>query len=101
MNPRQLVLRRDGAIDWDNIAAIESKVIHAFNHGARHQSEFVCIKLKARPAPKDRWHAFFLKAKSAIIGYDVIVSANDISCTADWFIAECRKRMAASSGLKA
>jgi len=98
MNPQQLVLRRDGPIGWDNIAVIENKVLHSFNHGARHRSEFVCLKLKTKPVPKDRWHGFFLKAKSAIIGYDVILSANDMSCTADWFIAECRKRMAAASG---
>jgi hypothetical protein len=97
MTSRQLLLRRDGPIDWDNIAEIESKAIHSFNHGVRHRSEFVCIKLKNRPAPKDRWHDFFLKAKRAIIGYDVIVSANEMACTADWFTAECRKRMAATT----
>ena len=95
MTPGQLVLRRDGSIDWDNIAAIENKEIRSSYHGARGRSEFVCIRLKNKPAPKNRWDSFFLKAKHAITGYDVIVPANDMSCTADWFIAECRKRMAA------
>jgi hypothetical protein len=99
MNPRQLVLRRDGPIEWDNIAAIEKKALHSFNHGVRHRSEFVCIKLKNKPAPKNAWDVFFLKAKSAILGYDVIVSANDMACTAESFIAECRKRMATASDL--
>jgi hypothetical protein len=65
--------------------------------GARTRSEFVCIKLKNKPAPKSRMEGFFLKAKRANVGYDVIVPANDMACTADWFIVECRKRMAAAS----
>jgi len=97
MTPRQLVLRRDGPIDWENIAAIENKEIHTSNHGVGHRSEFVCIKLKNSPPPKNKWDGFFIKAKRAIIGYDIIVSANDMACTADWFTAECRKRMAASA----
>jgi hypothetical protein len=101
MNLRQLVLRRGGPIDWDNIAAIENKEIRSFYHGARTRSEWICIKLKNKPTPKDRWHEFFLKAKSAITGYDIIVAANEMSCTADWFVAECRKRTAAASALKA
>jgi hypothetical protein len=101
MNPRQLVLRRDGPIEWDNIAAIENKVMHSFNHGVRHRSEFVCIKLKQKPTSKSGLEGFFLKAKSAITGYDIIVGASELSCTADWFVAECRKRMAAASALKA
>jgi len=94
MTPRQLVLRKDGPVDWGNIAAIENKEIHAFNHGVRHRSEFVCIKLKSSPPPKNKWDGFFIKAKRAVIGYDIIVSVNDMACTADWFIDECRKRMA-------
>jgi len=35
MTPGQLVLRRDGSIDWDNIAAIENKEIRSSYHGAR------------------------------------------------------------------
>jgi len=97
MNARQLVLRRDGSIDWGNIAVIENKAIHSFNHGVRHRSEFVCIKLKNRPTPKNAWEGFFLKAKSAILGYDIVVGADELSCTAEWFVAECRKRMAASA----
>jgi hypothetical protein len=97
MNPQQLVLRRDGPIDWDNIAAIENKAIHSFNHGVRHRAEFVCIRLKNKPAPKNAWDGFFLKAKSAILGYDVIVSGNDMACTAEWFVGECRKRMAVAN----
>jgi hypothetical protein len=101
MNSRQLVLRRDGTIDWDNIAAIENKEIRASYHGAPTRSEWICIKLKNKPTPKDRWQGFFLKAKSAITGYDIILGADELSCTADWFIAECRKRMDAASALKA
>jgi hypothetical protein len=84
-------------VNWDNIAAIENKEMRSTSHGVRNKSEFVCIKLKNRPAPKNGWDGFFLKAKRAITGYDIIVPANDMSCTADWFIAECRKRMAAGA----
>jgi hypothetical protein len=97
MTSRHLVLRRDGAIDWDNIAAIEHKEIRASYHGAPTRAEFVCIKLKNKPAPKAGLEGFFLKAKRAIIGYDVIVPANEMLCTTHWFIAECRKRMAAAA----
>jgi len=96
LTPQQLILRRDGAVNWGEIAAIDHKQIHAFNHGVRHESRFVCIKLKTRPPAKNGMHAFFLKAKQAISGYDIILGESELSCTAEWFIDECRKRMAAA-----
>ena len=96
LTPQQLILRRDGAVNWGEIEALDSKRIHAFNHGVRHESRFVCIKLKNRPPAKNGMHAFFLKAKQAISGYDIILGESELSCTTEWFIDECRKRMAAA-----
>jgi hypothetical protein len=95
LTPQQLILRRDGPVNWGEIEALDSKRIHAFNHGVRHESRFVCIKLKNRPPAKNGMHAFFLKAKQAISGYDIILGESELSCTTEWFIDECRKRMAA------
>jgi hypothetical protein len=95
LTPQQLILRRDGAVNWGEIAAIDNKQIQAFNHGVRHEARFVCIKLKNRRPAKNGMDAFFLKAKRAISGYDIILGESELSCTAEWFIDECRKRMAA------
>src|SRR5262245_38922765 len=97
LTPRQLILRRDGAVNWGEIAAIETRQLSAFNHGVRHQSRFVCIQLKNRPPAKNGWDAFFHKAKHAISGFDIIVGESELSCTAEWFAEECRKRMAAAN----
>jgi len=97
LTPRQLILRRDGALNWNDIASIDNKQIHASYRGAHGQSEWVCIKLKNKPVASTGVQSFFLKAKRAITGYDIIVPANEMSCTADWFITECRKRIAAAA----
>lgn len=94
LTPRQLILRRDGAIDWTNIAAIDKKEIHAPNHGVRHRSEFVCIKLKIKPKAREGVYGFLDKVKNTVLGgYDIVLGDSELSCTADWFIAECKKRM--------
>jgi len=89
LTPRQLILRRGGAIDWSDIAEIDKKVIRV-----RNGSEFACIKLKTQRPPRDAIHGFVERLRSVITGYDVIVPSTDLSCTVDFFIAECRKRMA-------
>jgi len=33
------------------------------------------------------------QVKTKVTGYDLVVRGNELSCTADWFIAECQKRM--------
>jgi len=97
LTPRQLILRRDGTVNWSDIAAIEKKEIHSSYRGTAGTSQFARIRLKSRPAPKGRLHGFLQKAKHAVTGYDIIVPASELSCTADWFVAECHKRMAAAS----
>jgi hypothetical protein len=101
LTPRQLVLRREGAVDWDAIAHVQANTIDSSYRGTATRSQFVCIKLKSPPAPKGRLDGFLRNAKRAISGYDIIVPGSELSCTADWFVAECRKRMAAAgaSGL--
>jgi hypothetical protein len=59
------------------------------------RSDFVCIRLKSRPAQKGRLHGFFQRVKHAVTGYDIIVPESELSCGAEQFVAECRKRMAA------
>jgi hypothetical protein len=51
------------------------------------------------PPPKDRLDAFFRKARRAVSGYDIILGASELSCTAEWFVAECRRRMAAAGDI--
>ncbi len=94
MTPRQLILRRGGTVDWADIAAIDKKTIRV-----RGQHEYICIRLsKARPAPPGL-EGFMQKVKKAALGgYDIIVPDGELSCTADWFIAECNKRRAALTG---
>jgi len=64
--------------------------------GTPTRSDFVCIKLKSPPAPGGRLDAFLRNAKRKISGYDIIVGGSELSCTAEWFVAECRQRMAAA-----
>lgn len=104
MWPRRLV------IDWTEIAAIDKKNVTLFRHGVRHQSEFVCIKLKRSPAANDplsqaspaykRLNEALQKSVKAIVGdYDVCLNPqDDFMRTADWFIAECNKRLPADLG---
>ena len=97
LTPVQLVLRRDGAINWADVAAIEVVEIRSSYRGTPTTSHFICIRLKNRPAPTGGLRGFMLRAKRGITGYDVIVPGNELSCTADWFVAECHKRMAAAA----
>jgi hypothetical protein len=48
MTPRQLILRRGGTVDWTEIAAIDKKALRASYKGARHQPEYIRIKLTQR-----------------------------------------------------
>jgi len=32
------------------------------------------------------------KVKASVLGYDIVVPDGELSCTADWFIAECTQR---------
>jgi hypothetical protein len=96
LSPRQLVLRRDGAVNWGDIAELELKTIRASYRATPSESQFICIKLRSRPAPRGALDGFLRNAKRAISGYDIIVPASELSCGADWFVAECRKRMAAT-----
>jgi hypothetical protein len=95
LTPRQLILRRGGTVNWTDIAAIDKKTIRVPNHGVMQRSEFVCIKLRTkRPVPPGV-QGFLEKVKNAALGgYDIVVGDSELSCTADWFIAECKKRMA-------
>jgi hypothetical protein len=97
MTPRQLILRRDGVINWGDITTIEKKEISMRYRGANGRSVFICIKLKTPKAAKNKFDAFFNRMKSAITGFDVLVPENELSCTAEWFIAECQKRIAAAA----
>ena len=97
LTPHQLILRRDGAINWSDIAAIESTEIRSSYRGVGNRSHFACIRLKRRRPPKGRLHGFLHKVKQAVTGYDIIVPGSELSCSADWFVAECQKRIAAAS----
>src|SRR5581483_2586387 len=99
LTSRQLILRREGAVNWDEIAAIETKEIHSSYRGTKGKSEFVCLKLKSPRAPQSGLQGFMARAKAAITGYDIIVPMSEFSCNADWFVTECRKRIAAVPGL--
>ncbi len=101
--PRRVV------IDWKEITEIEKKTLTLSRHGIRQMAEFVCIKLKspipatdplsqAFPAYKRFNEALSKGLSHAILGgYDIALNPQDqVSRTADWFIAECGKRMAAA-----
>ena len=111
MTPRQFSLPgmwpRKLVIDWTNISAIDKKTVMLFRHGVRQESELVCIKLKNPPAANDPLsqasptykcfnEALMKGAKALVGGYDVVINPLDqFMRTADWFIAECKKRMPA------
>jgi hypothetical protein len=94
MTPRVLDLRGRGTFKWSDIAEIEKKSLSGFYRGMRQQSDWVCIKLHARPKAPDKYTGLFNSVKFAALGYDVVLGESELSCTADWFIAECRNRMA-------
>jgi hypothetical protein len=113
MTPRQLVLSRNWprhvAVDWDEIVEIEKKTITLARHGVRHTSELVCIKLK-KPLPVNdalnqsfpaykRFNEVLMKGikDNLLGGYDLSINPQDeFLRSADWFIAECKKRMTAA-----
>ena len=114
MTPRELILSRSWprttVIAWANIAELDKKSINLTRHGVRHSSELVLIKLKSplptgdrlgtsSPAYK-RLNEMLLKGikNNLLGGYDLWVNPMDeFSRSADWFIAECRKRMNVAS----
>jgi hypothetical protein len=99
MTPRQLVLQRGGTVSWADIAAIEKKTIRLPYKGVSQESAYVCIKLKTPRKAPDKVQDFLDKVKKAALGgYDIVVPDSELSCSADWFIAECKKRMVAVAG---
>jgi hypothetical protein len=95
MTPRLLVLRREGSLKWTDIAEIEKKTIAVRNHGVRHRTDYVCIKLATPRPARPGINGFLDKIKHVVLGgYDIVVPDSELSCGADWFIAECQKRMA-------
>jgi hypothetical protein len=103
MTQRRLFLPRGVEVDWADIVEIEKKTLALSRHGARNTSEFVCFKLKNQPAKYNRVNQAFLKLiKSALLGgYDVVINPQDeLFRSADWFLAECKKRMDSSSSIQ-
>lgn len=92
LTPRQLILRRDGAIDWTDIAEIEKKTFRISRRQTQAESEFAGIRLKT-PRPATGLQGKLAKLKSAVTGYDIIVPGNELSCTVDFFVEECKRRM--------
>jgi len=93
LTPRQLILRREGAVDWAEITEIEKRTLRLSRRQLQSESEFACIKLK-NPRPSAGLQGTLMRLKSAVTGYDIIVPGNELSCTVDFFVAECKKRMA-------
>ena len=102
--PRRVV------VDWDNIVAIEKKTLTISRYGTRHGSEFVCIKLRkplpmtdplsnASPTYKRLNEALMKGVSKAVMGgYDLVINpVDEFARPADWFLAECQKRMTADS----
>jgi hypothetical protein len=91
MTPRQLFLPRSVAVDWTEITAIEKKTLPL----RRQSSEWVCIRLKNKLPAKNFSEKFGLQLKSLITGgYDMVICPQqELLRDADWFIAECKKRM--------
>jgi hypothetical protein len=86
-------------VNWSDIAEIEKKTIHLRHKGVPHESVYICIKLKTPRKAPDKLQGFLDKVKKAAFGgYDIVVPESELSCSADWFIAECRKRMLAVAG---
>jgi hypothetical protein len=99
MTPRQLILQRGGTMSWGDIAAIEKKTIRVPYKGVSQESSYVCIKLKTPRKATDKLQGFLDKVKKTVLGgYDIIVPESELSCSVDWFIAECKKRMVALAG---
>jgi hypothetical protein len=91
MTPRQLFLPRGVTVEWAEITAIEKKTIPL----RRQSSEWICIKLKNKLPARNFSEKFGLRLKSLLTGgYDIVISPQqELMRDADWFIAECKKRM--------
>jgi len=98
MTSRVLVLQRDGTVPWADIVEIEKKTLRVPVKGVRHESEYICIKLRVPRPAKAGAQGMFDQIKAAVTGYDIIVPQQELSCGSDYFIDECRKRMAAVTG---
>jgi hypothetical protein len=97
ITPRHLILRREGSVAWTEIAQLEKKVVHVYYRGS-HRSEFVCIRLTARRNVREGVSGVLDMIKTKLLGgYDLVVPGSELSCTVDSFIAECQKRMAATT----
>lgn len=114
MTPRKLILSRNWprqvVIDWNEVVEIEKKTMNLSRHEVRHSSELVCIKLK-NPLPVNdplsqsfpaykRFNEAFLKGikNNLLGGYDLWINPQDeFLRSADWFLAECKKRMATAA----
>ena len=109
MTARELFLvrwPRRLSIKWTEIVEIDKKSLTLMRHGVRHNSEWVCIKLK-NPLPSNdplsqssptykRFNEALMRGikDNLLSGYDLFINPQDeFLRTADWFIAECRKRM--------
>ena len=99
MTPRELFLQRGGTVSWTNIAAIEKKTIRLPYKGVMQETSYVCIKLKTPSKAPDRLQGFLDKVKKTVLGgYDIVVGDSELSCSVDFFIAECKKRMVVVAG---
>ncbi len=94
LTPRQLILRRDGTVDWADIAEIEKRTLRLSRRQTRAESEFACIKLRNPRPANGGLQGILVRMKTAVTGYDIIVLGNELSCTVDFFVAECKKRIA-------
>jgi len=98
MTPRKLVLQRGGTMSWSDIAAIDKKTIRAPYKGVSHETSYVCIKLKTPRKAADKLQGFLDSVKKTVLGgYDIVIGDSELSCSVDWFIEECKKRMAAAA----
>jgi len=98
MTSRNILLPRVGAVDWNDIVAIEKKSLGISSYGARSSSEWVGFKLKNRPPQYKGLNQTFMKAMKNVVlgGYDFVLNPQqELLRDADWFIDECKKRMPA------
>ena len=98
-------------VPWSEIAKIEKKTVTGFRRGMRQTTDLVCIKLKDPLPSNDQlsksWPAYqrfqdaLMKGvkDNLLEGYDLFLNPQDeFLRDADWFIAECKKRMEANKG---
>jgi hypothetical protein len=103
---RSSMQARPMLIEWNNIAGIEKKSIALMRHGVTQSSELVFFKLKNPISANDafsknlpalkRFQDTVLKGikDNLLGGYDFYINPQDeFLRSADWFIAEYKKRM--------